>query len=105
MISKTIELFDDKNTEMASAVCDLEKEEINDENIVKAKVILDKDNCGFALDFRRKINLVKNFYHHIGIYIYRSSILEKFVSYSRTLNEEKRKTIKKVNFYKTKLIL
>ena len=91
LIFKTIELFNDKNTEIGSAVCDLDKEEINDQNIVKAKVILDKDNCGFALDFRRKINSRKNFYHHIGIYIYRPSILKKFVSYPRTFNEKKRK--------------
>ena len=51
LIEKTVGLFADKKTEIASAVCDLESFEINDKNIVKANVVLDKNNEGFAKDF------------------------------------------------------
>ena len=60
-------------------------------NIVKAitESKLDKDNFPTALNFTRD-NLSKNnpnTYHHIGIYSYKASTLEKFVSLSQTKNE------------------
>ena len=55
LVKKTANLFLDDKTEIGSAVCELEKLEIDDSNIVKAKVLLDKRDEGFAKDFCRKI--------------------------------------------------
>ena len=66
---------------------------LNNRNVVK--VITDKklvgNNFPVALDFTRD-NLSKdsqNIYHHIGIYVYKTSVLEKFVSLEQTNNEKK----------------
>ena len=69
---------------------ELEKLEIDDSNIVKAKVLLDKRNEGFAKDFCRKIKNKKNFYHHIGIYIYTPHSLRKFVELKQSPKEIER---------------
>ena len=68
---------------------------LNNKNIVK--VITDKklieNNFPIALNFTRD-NLsrdTQNIYHHIGIYSYKISILEKFVSLDQTNNEKKNK--------------
>ena len=60
-------------------------------NVVKValKEKLSNDNFPFALNFSRK-NLsdkYENIYHHIGIYIYKVNILEKFVNFDQTKNE------------------
>ncbi len=62
-------------------------------NVVKValKEKLSNDNFPFALNFSRK-NLsdkYENIYHHIGIYIYKVNILEKFVNFDQTKNEVK----------------
>jgi len=68
---------------------------LNNKNIVK--VITNKklveNNFPIALNFTRD-NLsrdTQNIYHHIGIYSYKISILEKFVSLDQTNNEKKNK--------------
>tara|TARA_B110001452_G_scaffold90944_1_gene74872 strand:+ start:83 stop:823 length:741 start_codon:yes stop_codon:yes gene_type:complete len=50
---------------------------------------LKKNNFPTAINFSRKdiSKINKNTYHHIGIYSYKASILEKFVSLSQTKNE------------------
>ena len=90
LIKKTTNLFLDKNTDIASAICDLESSEIKDKNIVKANVILDKNNEGFATNFLRVIKTKVNFYHHIGLYVYSPNSLKKFVNLEQTKNEIKR---------------
>ena len=65
----------------------MESFEINDKNIVKANVVLDKNNEGFAKDFVRFTKSQKNFYHHIGLYVYSSFSLKKFVNLKQTFNE------------------
>ena len=64
---------------------------LNNENIVKVitKEKLDNNNFTKALNFSRK-NLSKqdsNIYHHIGIYAYKVSVLEKFINFDQTKNE------------------
>ena len=68
---------------------------LNNENVVK--VITDDDlnekSFSIALNFTRK-NVSKdyhNIYHHIGIYSYKVSVLEKLVGLSQTKNEIKNK--------------
>ena len=68
---------------------------LNDKNVVKVitESRLDKNNFPSALNFTRD-NLSKsnkNIYHHIGIYLYKVSALEKFVSLNQTINEKKNK--------------
>jgi len=67
----------------------------NNRNVVK--VITDKkleeSNFPIALNFTRDNPSIKNqnIYHHIGIYYYKVSVLEKFISLDQTTNEKKNK--------------
>ena len=68
---------------------------LNNKNVVKVIVEnkLEDDNFPTALNFTRD-NLStnnQNIYHHIGIYSYRTSVLERFVSLDQTNNEKKNK--------------
>ena len=87
LFEKMICLFEDKTVDIGSAVCKLDKCEINDTNVVKAQVNLDKKNTGIALNFSRNFNGNSNFYHHIGVYIYRHKVLEEFIKLKQTKNE------------------
>lgn len=90
LLNGLISLFDDHKVQIGTAVCDLEKEEVEDENIVKAKVELNK-GIGYVNDFRRKISSKKNYYHHIGVYAFRAKILKKFINLPQSKNEVERK--------------
>ena len=64
---------------------------LNNENVVKVitKEKLEKNNFTKAINFSRR-NLSKqnsNIYHHIGIYAYKVSVLEKFINLNQTKNE------------------
>ena len=64
---------------------------LNNENVVKVitKEKLEKNSFTKAINFSRK-NLSKqnsNIYHHIGIYAYKVSVLEKFINFNQTKNE------------------
>ena len=68
---------------------------LDNKDLVKVitKNDLNKNNFSLALNFSRD-NLSKNFkniYHHIGIYIYKVSALEKIVNLIQTKNEIKNK--------------
>ena len=68
---------------------------LNNKDIVKVIVEskLEESNFPRALNFTRE-NLStdsQNIYHHIGIYSYKVSVLEKFVSLHQTSNEKKKK--------------
>ena len=70
-------------------------EMLNNKNVVKVIVEnkLEVNNFPKALNFTRE-NLSsnnQNIYHHIGIYSYKTSVLEKFVSLDQTNNEKKNK--------------
>jgi len=64
---------------------------LSDKNVVKVvlKEKLSGENFPFALNFSRKdlSHKYENIYHHIGIYIYKVNILEKFVNFNQTKNE------------------
>ena len=64
---------------------------LSNKNVVKValKEKLSSENFHFALNFTRQdlSNKYKNIYHHIGIYIYKVNILEKFVNFDQTKNE------------------
>jgi len=68
---------------------------LNNKNVVKVVVEnkLEENNFPRALNFTRE-NLStdsQNIYHHIGIYSYKMSVLEEFVSLVQTSNEKKNK--------------
>jgi len=64
---------------------------LSNKNIVKVitKKKLENNNFVEAVNFSRKNLSNQNFniYHHIGIYAYKVSILEKFVNFNQTKNE------------------
>ena len=80
------------NSEIATLACEIKNEIFYQKNDI-VKVItekkLSKDNISKAKIFSRKIlkNNQKNIYHHIGIYSYKVSTLEKLVSLKQTENE------------------
>ena len=83
------------NSKMATLCCTLKKKSyISNKNIVKVYTNkkLNYKNSAIALDFfknkkKKKKNL--SMYHHIGIYIYKTNVLKKFVSLKQTKNEKK----------------
>ena len=66
---------------------------LNNENIVKVKTEekLENNNFSIAMDFSRNDISKKSsyVYHHIGIYCYELSALEKFINLKQTKNETK----------------
>ena len=64
-------------------------------NVVKVATEdkLEKDNFPIALNFMRDdlSKVLKNIYHHIGIYSYKAKVLENFVTLNQTNNEIKNK--------------
>jgi 3-deoxy-manno-octulosonate cytidylyltransferase (CMP-KDO synthetase) len=80
------------NADIGTLASEIKEDSIlNNENIVKVitKEKLKDNKFTKALNFSRK-NLSKqnsNIYHHIGIYAYKVSILEKFINLNQTKNE------------------
>lgn len=83
----------DNSSEIGTLATTLESEKILiNENIVKVKTkdYLKDNNSSLAENFFRKINNNHtNLYHHIGIYEYEISCLEKFSQLKQTENEIK----------------
>ena len=67
------------------------KNDLENENIVKVitKKNLEVDQFSEAKTFVRNSSNLNNIYHHIGIYCYRTEILEQFVKLSQSKNEIK----------------
>ena len=69
------------------------KEDYDNENIVKVitKNKISDNSASEALNFRRVIkeNSSSNVYHHFGIYLYKYSVLKKFVNFEKSKNETK----------------
>ena len=85
-----------ENAELGTLAAKIEDGKmLNNRNVVK--VITDKklveNNFPTALNFTRDNPSTdnQNIYHHIGIYSYKVSVLEKFVSLHQTSNEKKKK--------------
>ena len=82
-----------KNSDIATLAC-----KINNKNILSksniVKVVTDEkistENMSRANSFLRevKLNNNSNIYHHIGIYMYKVSVLEKFVNLKQSKNEK-----------------
>ena len=80
-----------KKSDIATLACKIKDEEILNNNIVKVitEEKLLKDNISKAKYFSREsaFDNISNIYHHIGIYMYKVSTLEKFVNLKQTENE------------------
>ena len=80
-----------KKSDIATLACEIKDEEILNNNIVKVitEEKLLKDNISKAKYFSREspFDNISNIYHHIGIYMYKVSTLEKFVNLKQTENE------------------
>ena len=91
LLKKTIK----KKSKISTLACQIEDEKFFlNKNVVKVttKEELHQNNLSTATLFTREIkNTQKNIYHHIGIYIYNVSYLEKFVQLEQTHNEKSQK--------------
>ena len=91
LLKKTIK----KKSKISTLACQIEDEKFFlNKNIVKVttKEELHQNNLSIASSFKREIkNTQKNIYHHIGIYIYNVSYLERFVQLEQTQNEKSQK--------------
>ena len=75
--------------DIGTLVTHISKEEEKNINITKTKVNwIKKENIGEAIDFYKKPKKVlKNIYHHIGIYSFRINSLKKFIGLKPSENE------------------
>ena len=91
LLKKTIK----KKTKISTLACQIKDEKFFfNKNVVKVttKEELHQNNLSVATSFTREIkNTQKNIYHHIGIYIYNVSYLERFVQLEQTQNEKSQK--------------
>ena len=83
-----------QRAEIGTLAAKIENDEmLNNKNVVKVITDkkLEKNNFPNALNFYRDHLSMKsqNIYHHIGIYSYKASVLEKFVRLDQTINEKK----------------
>ena len=91
LLEKTIK----KQSKISTLACQIEDEKFFlNTNVVKVitKEELLQNNLSTATSFTREIkNTQKNIYHHIGIYIYNVTYLERFVQLEQTQNEKSQK--------------
>ena len=89
-------LMINSDSEIGTLASTIQNDEmLNNKNVVNVitKNKLEENNFSTALNFTRDNLSIrkKNIYHHIGIYLYKSNILEKFVSLDQTKNEKENK--------------
>ena len=83
-------------SEISTLACEIkDQKKLDDENIVKVKTIdkISSVNITRAINFSRKTSnkISENIYHHVGIYIYKTTILKKFTELPQTNEEKKQK--------------
>ncbi len=81
-------------SDIGTLACEIKDESyFNNEDVVKVqtKDIIEEKKISKAVNFFRKsLNLKgKNIYHHIGIYLYKVSVLKKIISLNQTEDEIK----------------
>ena len=95
-ISKLEKLMREHNSPIGTLASKLNKDEINDQNVVKVEVETDLKEDSFlkAKDFfRTKKDLEnKKIYHHVGIYCFQPTYLKQYVE----LGESKQEKIQKL---------
>ena len=95
-ISKLEKLMREHNSPIGTLASNLDKDEIEDQNVVKVEVEADLKEDSFlkAKDFFRIKKDLKNkkIYHHVGIYCFQPSYLKQYVE----LGESKQEKIQKL---------
>ena len=85
------ELAVKNNSEIATLACKLETKNIKNQNIVKVvcNENIENNKISVAQKFLRSVSSenTEHIYHHIGVYIYKTSILKKFVGLKQTSSE------------------
>ena len=85
------ELAVKNNSEIATLACKLETKNIKNQNIVKVvcNENIENNKISVAKKFLRSVSSEnsEHIYHHIGVYIYKTSILKKFVGLKQTSSE------------------
>lgn len=85
IIKAAAEVAQKEACDIATLACKIKDEsQITNPNIVKIAIAFTKENLGKALYFSREAipHNSSDYYHHIGIYAYKKSALEKFVKLS-----------------------
>ena len=81
----------ENNFEIATLACKLQSKDIKNNNVVKVICAenIEANKFSSAKNFLRSTNHEnsENVYHHIGIYIYKASILKKFINLNQSSNE------------------
>tara|TARA_Y100001980_G_C14501206_1_gene277151 strand:+ start:286 stop:1005 length:720 start_codon:yes stop_codon:yes gene_type:complete len=85
-------MISNTNVLVSTVASRLDKNEISDQNVVKVVTSNNLKEKKFlkALDFVRSITNEEFYYHHIGLYAYKKSVLSDFVKLDKTYNETNR---------------
>lgn len=75
-----------ENHPMATAACQLQAAEKDNEDVVKVLI----DNSGLAIDFTRKVE-DETAKRHIGLYVYKPDFLQTYITLEPTANELQRR--------------
>jgi len=90
-LSSVVNLLSDEEAEVSTLVCEMsDHDEINSKSIVKAIADINPNTkIGRAINFTRtpKASINGNYLHHIGLYAYTRSALEKFVHLAPSTRE------------------
>jgi 3-deoxy-manno-octulosonate cytidylyltransferase (CMP-KDO synthetase) len=88
LIDDLVFLFEDSDTEMGTAVTsDLTIEDLENPDVVKVKI----DEKGMAINFSRQPITGNSVFRHIGIYAFKTYVLEKFIQLPISNREKERK--------------
>ena len=90
-LSSVVNLLSDEAVEVSTLACEMtDHDEINSKSIVKAIADIDPNTkIGRAINFTRtpEVSINGNYLHHIGLYAYTRSALEKFVHLAPSTRE------------------
>jgi len=88
LIDDLIVLFENSDTEMGTAVTsDLTRDDLENPDVVKVKI----DEKGMAVNFSRQPMTGNRIFRHIGIYAFKTYVLEKFVQLPLSNREKEKK--------------
>ena len=88
LIDNLVSLFKNSDTEMGTAVTsDLTVEDFENPDVVKVKI----DEKGLAVNFSRQPMNGNRIFRHIGIYAFKTPILEKFIQLPPSNREKEKK--------------
>lgn len=91
-ICETVKIFEKMNCDIATAGVPIKDDSYQLSSVVKPVISFDTDDCGRALYFSRNaIPYSGPYYFHVGLYGFRASSLEKFVSLPQSKLEKTEK--------------